>query len=573
MVSRNEDGIPVGKWLSNGVQSQPILVQLQTLNTTLFNQNPDVIFPPTTTTSRGVAGGHFDVDNFYGTNNNCSGVSGVGSKATGGRIDFTYSNNKTVSSFSITINGTNILTANNPGSKSKSGLESWGLANSSSADYNITVSSNRINISAKANGSAFNATTANMVVSGTGIASGDYSKTALIGGVNDSPPVSSVSGTQCDYVRHEHEYDDKYDKTGVNMLNASQSAYNLSNAIPSTSTNFKVLMMNQYLSPAVSLHIGNPAYSPSSSAGYVSVKNYQTSANLDITTVPTYNRNTIGSLAINMPVDAFSVKNWWGSTPADSRVGLHSVSPGCAWSGSGVDADMYQPVMPPANGTDGPGTVSSGTGARHNGVLTVQIIKDTTPASAVEENVASHPEYGYRVKHANFYDYVLVEYIFYWHHPRGMCYSTSGTSWSQTNNSGDAWNTAALMTGNGWTKAPPEDNAVSTANTAPAAGSTDPKLGVLGSTGTVASTTTTVVGNVTTTTITYTDSSRQTTTQTTNSNGTVTIVTTMYAADGTVTSTTTAIVANASGSVKTGGDERGLQARTGRISWHELIRN
>ncbi len=589
VVSRNEDGIPVGKWLSNGVQSQPILVQLQTLNTTLFNQNPDVIFPPTTTVSRGVAGGHFDVDNFYGVNNKCTNVTGAGVAASGGRIDFTYSGNKTVSNFSITINGTNILTANNPGSQSKSGLESWVLANSSSANYNITVSSSRINLSAKASGSAFNATTANIVVSGTGIASGDYSKTALTGGVAETPPISSSSSTSCTYVRHEHEYDDKYDKTGVNMLNASQSAYNLSNAIPSTSTNFKVLMMNQYLSPAVSLHIGNSAYSPSSSAGYISVKNYQASAVFDITTVPTYNRSTIGSLAINMPVDAFAVKNWWADTPADARVGLHSVSPGCTWSGSGVGADMYQPVTPPVNGTDGPGTAGTTTGARHNGVLTIQIIKDTTPASAVEENVAGRPEYGYRVKHANFYDYVLVEYIFYWHHPRNMCYSTSGTAWSQTNNSGDAWNTVALMAGNGWTKAPPEDNAVSTANTTPATGSTDPKIGVLGSTGTVASTTTTVVGNVTTTTIVYTDGTSQETVQTANADGTVTSVAKTYSAnraDGTAagavggaagggveTSSTTVIVANAAGSQLKGGDEKGTTARTGRISWHELIRN
>lgn len=570
VVSRNEDGIPVGKWMSYGVQSQPILVQLQTLNTTLFNANPDVIFPPTTTVSRGVAGGHFDVDNFYGVNNNCSNVTGAGSVASGGRIDFTYSGTKTISNFSITINGTNILTSNNPGSKSKSGLESWILANSSSADYDITVSSNRVNIRAKNKGSAYNATTANMVVSGTGIASGNYSKTAITGGADESPPISSSSSTYCDYVRHEHEYDDKYDKTGVNMLNASQPAYNLSNAIPSTSTNFKVLMMNQYLSPAVSLHIGNSSYNPSSSAGYISVKNYQASSGLDIATVPTYNRSTIGSLAINMPVDAFAVKDWWES--GDSRVGLHSVKPQCTWNGSGSYADMYHPVTPPANGTDGPATASN-TGARHNGVLTIQIVKDTTPASAIEENIAGRPEYGYRVKHANFYDYVLVEYIFYWHHPRDMCYETSGTAWDTVNNDGNAWNTPELMAGNGWTKAPPEDNAVSTASSTPAAGSTDPKLGVLGSTGTVASTTTNVVGNVTTTTITYTDGTRQTIVQTANNDGTVTIVTTLYAADNTVTSTTTSIVANASGSVKTGGDERGLQARTGRVSWHELIRD
>jgi Tfp pilus tip-associated adhesin PilY1 len=571
ITSPSEEGIPVGKWISLGVQSQPILVQLQTLNTTLINQNPDVIYPPVIAVARGVAGGHFDVDNFYGANNNCTGVNNAGTPASGGRIDFTYSGSKTVSNFSITINGTEILTSNNPGSKSRSGLETWVGANSSSADYYITISSSRINIRAKNNGAAYNATTANIVVSATGIASGDYSKQAITGGTDNSGgALSSVAGTNCDYVHHEHEYDDKYDKTGVNMLNASQSNYNLSKAIPDATTDFKVLMMNQYLSPAVSLHIGDASYNPASSVGYISIKNYQASAGLDLTTVPTYNRNTIGSLAINMPVDAFSIKSWWAT--GDPRAGLHSVSPGCTWDGSGVGADMYQAVTPPANGTDGPGVVAATTGARHNGALTVQIIKAATPASAVEENVTGRPEYGYRVKHANFYDYVLVEYIFYWHHPRNMCYSTSGTSWKQDNNDGDAWNTVALMTGTGWTKAPPEDIAVSSASSTPATGSTDPKLGILGSTGTVTSTTTTVSGNVTTTTIVYNDGTSTVIVQTANNNGTVTIETTQRLSTGVVASITTVTVANAAGSVKTGGDERGLIARTGRISWRELTK-
>ncbi|MBI4937841.1 MAG: hypothetical protein HY846_06425 [Nitrosomonadales bacterium] len=580
VVSRNEDGIPVGKWLSNGVQSQPILVQLQTLNTTLFNQNPDVIFPTTATTTRGVAGGHFDIDIFYGPTNNCSGVSGLGSKASGGRIDFTYSGNKTYTNFSITINGVSILTANNPGSQSKSGLESWVASHitaAAAANYNITTGSNRINISAKANGSAYNATTANMVVSGTGVAAGDYSKTAISGGTDDVIPYSSVSGTSCTRNVHHHEYDDIYDKTGLNMLNASDSSFNLSNAIASTSTNFKVLMMNQYLNPAVRLHIGNSSYSPSSSAGYISVKDYQTSAGLDIAAVPTYNRSTIGSLAVYTPVDALSVKDWWGN--GDSRSGLHPTSPQCAYTDDGAGADMYNPVIPPANGTNGAGTDGTTTGVRHNGALTVQIIRDTTPASAVEENVSGRPEYGYRVKHADFYTYVLAEYIIYWHHPRRICYGDGTNNWYNGSTGGNGlpslssgpWNTAELMVGTGWTKNAPEDTVTGTAEDAPDPGSTDPKIGTLGSTGTVASTTTVVAGNVTTT-ITYTDGTRQTIVQTVNNDGTVTIVTTQYAADNTVTGTTTDIVANASGSVKTGGDERGLQARTGRISWHELVR-
>jgi hypothetical protein len=36
---------------------------------------------------------------------------------------------------------------------------------------------------------------------------------------------------------------------------------------------------------------------------------------------------------------------------------------------------------------------------------------------------------------------------------------------------------------------------------------------------------------------------------------------------------TTVTLANAAGSVTTGGNERGLTARTGRISWRELVRH
>jgi hypothetical protein len=96
---------------------------------------------------------------------------------------------------------------------------------------------------------------------------------------------------------------------------------------------------------------------------------------------------------------------------------------------------------------------------------------------------------------------------------------------------------------------------------------TDPKIGDLSAGGgTVVSATTTVVGAVTTTTITYSNSQTATITRTENNDGSVTIVT--IDADGNRTEQT---IANKSGAVKTGGDERGLQARTGRISWRELV--
>lgn len=423
-------GIPVGRFISTGVMSQPILVQLASLNNTLFNQNPNIDVPiPVLPTGGGpgVAGGHFDEDVYY-------------------------------TSLSCTSN--------------------------------------------------------------------------------------------CQSTNHVHQYDDKYDVTGVNMLNPSNAVHKLSNAIASTATEFKVIAQNQYLSPAVKIHIGKPSYIFDVDAGYVSIKGFVTSATLDVTALPTYTRDTIGSLAINMPTDALSSKDWWGNS--DVRAGLHPTVTGCVKkSDGGNDGNMYQPIDPPVNGVNGPGTKgwsgtttpATATGARHNGALVIQIIKSTTPNSAIEMNVAGRPEYGWRVKSDSYGTYVLAEYTTFWHHPSNKCY-------------GDV----------GWTKTPVADNS-SSSLLPKAAGSTDPKLGDLNGTIGAECTTpvTTVTGNVTT--ITASCSGVDTTIVTTiNADGTKTIVTTKNGVS------TTQIVANPEGAVKTGGDERGVQARTGRLSWQQLLK-
>ena len=379
----------------------------------------------------------------------------------------------------------------------------------------------------------------------------------------------------CVYDTHFHQYDDIYDVTGVNMLNPSSTTLLLSNSIPSLNQNFKVLLQNQYLSPAVNLHIGDPTYIYNVNHGYVSAKNYATAASLDLATLQTYRRDPnavwpgaavtdaarlalpkpIGSLVVNMPLDALTPKDWWGN--GDIRVGLHPTKYSCVWQAAGTrDGNMYQPVIPPANGTDGPGvlgynastTPTTATGARHNGALVVQIIRDTTPNSAIEQNVSGRPEYGWRVKSALYSTYVLSEYAVYWHHPNAKCYGSSG-----------------------WTKVPATDDGASTPSTK-AAGSTDPKLGDLsagtgGAGGTIASVTTTVVGNVTTTVITYSDGTYATIVRTVNADGSVTIVTV-----DALNVRTVQTIANTDGSLKTGGDERARQAaRSGRISWRELV--
>jgi hypothetical protein len=596
ILTPSEQGIPVGKFISTGVQSQPLLVELKTLNTTLMNQNPDVIYPATTTVDRGVAGGHFDVDYFYPPTGVCNNLSGgTGSKAVGS-VKFTYANSSstaTVNSLRIVAPNGEVLYNGSPGKISPKNLDD-ALDGLSSASYTLSKNGNGNNstvlITAISPGVAYNGNiTVTMTVGGS--TSNGYTLTNLSGGADASNPVST-SSTQCSYSKHIHEYDDMYNKTGMNFLNPSSTAYLLSASIPSASTPFKVLMMNQYLNPAVQIHIGLSGYNPASAVGYVAVKNFQTASGLTVASLPTYTRDTIRSFALNMPVNAFSVYNWWGSDPDDRRVGLMPTSPQCVYYGkvsssggntSTNNADLYNPVIPDLanNPPTGAGSPGGNTGVRHNGAITLQIIKDTTPDSAIELNVASHPEYGYRVKSANFYSYVLAEYAMYWHHPSRVCFGDSSTPWYNGASGGNGyptassgvWNTTANMSGTGWTKAAKPDTKASTANATPAPNSTDPSIGALGTSGgNAASVTTTVNGNVTTTRITYTDGS-YTIIITTTDTGRTTIATTDYSSTGVAGTTSTVVVADAGGTTTTGGDERGTSTRTGRISWRELIGN
>lgn len=695
------DGISVGKFISIGLLSQPLLVQLVTLNDTLFNQNPDIVVPYPQL-NRGVEGGHFDVEIYYGPRVDATvatatidvGTTGQTSPfpATLGAITVNgipvvdaltqtdlrdgtaaATNAETIrgrmkSGFSATRDGTRITV------RAPAGVNYNGATFSIAAGTSLTPLVTEIRTAAvaptagqvritdtqrdnrrlsikcggtyvtgapgdlrspddvlsvrlddfftKVNGRTVNGYTTSCTKGGSpttsltctiaapaGVSacSGGFelsritasSNTGPSGGSNGSvtraqsghtdfkPALTvsafsgateaSVSGNtcsngtaRCSFRRHTHEYDDIFDRTGVNFLNASDSGYNLSNAIPSLTTEFKVIAQNQYLSPAAKLHIGNPAYDAFSPAGYIDFKNFQTGSTLDLATVPTYTRATIGSLVINLPTDAFSNKNWWGGVnglPSDVRDGLHPTEYGCVVVSASAtqDGNMYQPVNPPStvtatgNGTRGWSSTTTqltATGVRHNGALTLQIIKANTPNSAIEQSVPGRPEYGYRVKAGDFATYVIAEYAMF-HHTKhlGLCYGD--TAWTKTPVV-DTRTCGSTDTTTTKRCAVPET---------PAVNSADPKVGDLSAGGgTVVSATTTVVGAVTTTTITYSTSQTATITRTANDDGSVTIVT--VDADG---NRTTEQIANKAGSNKLGGDERGLQARTGRISWRELV--
>jgi hypothetical protein len=436
-LNTTSSGIPVSRFIDTGVTSQPILVQLATLNTTLYNQNPDVTIPATSNNT-GVAGGHFDVDIYY--------PSPVGSTT------WTY-------------------------------------------------------------------------------------KTA----------------------HHVHQYDKIYNVTGVNMLAASDIAFDINNPIPSTTTGFKILLQNQYLNPAVQINVGGQGYTP--------VKLFQgqaatTSELLNgawFDTAPIYTRSNISTLVFNMPVTAFQPQDWWTLAGGDStiyaagsvRVGLQPTQTNCVNAGSSTATDLYyQAVVPPSPlpTTNGPGTTSTtGVNAlRHNGALVIQLTKSNTTSAMIEEQIAGQPEYGWRVKAAYYNAQVLAEWTTFWHYTgNNYCFSTTG-----------------------WTDNPPLVTPQAVTGQTPAAGSSDPRGGYFGGSGSVVSTVTTVKNNVTTTVTTYSDGTTSSVTTTANSNGTITVTT--VAANG---STTTNTYANPSGTVVGGANETRNQVSTGAISWNELLHN
>lgn len=704
--------LPVGKFVSHGVSSHPLLIQLATLNTTLINQNPDVTVP-VPPVDLGVAGGHFDEDVYY----KASGDPGIcaGSSSGGASAIATITVGSTGSTFPATLGGIQVdgvtivpaLTTTTITNGSATTTNATTIKNLVTGGFTATVASNVITVSAPA-GSSYNGKTFTILAGTSAAGSPATTPTAgaltitdvtknksdvsvkcgstyvtgapgNISSINDNDlwdrlddlytkihgktvngytttcskvlasgktnrldcsiaapagpsncatftlsrisqstntgpsggsaatgydnlaPALTTSGlftggadgsftaTSCTSKSHTHQYDDKFDRTGVNMLNASVAALNLSNAIPSTSTQFKVLVQNQYLSPAVKLSIGDPNYIYSIDAGYVRLKDYATSAPLTsaaFAALPTYTRATVGSLAINMPVDAFTPKNWWGDgTP--NRVGLHPTVTGCVKSSkSGTVLNMFQPVIPPANGTNGPGTNSTDTtGVRHNGALVVQVIKAETPYSAIEESVSGRPEYGWRVKSANFESYVLAEWTTFWHHTTlNKCYGDSG-----------------------WKYDPGTEDSSSAPST-PASGATDPKLGAFGASqggvDTVTTTTGTAVLTVTATGVTITVTTTAGVTVTGTATGTMgaaalgtksvstkitrinylsgawTEIHTASNGDGSSTliiinsdgSTETYVIPDKEGNITTGGDEKGSQSKTGRISWTELFR-
>ncbi len=421
--------IPVSKYLGSGVFSQPLLVKADGFSTTLYAFHPDLPVTdgvPTPPDDPGVSGGHFDFDiYYYGGDVTETIITPTQSSATGTICKKTSDVEKEYDAIADKIcvdnatipSGYSYLTDYITGSICKDNQDTKKI------EYNQTVTCNMI--------------TSQEVTSST------YLKQ-----------------------QHEHEYDDKYDVTGVNMLNASVVDFNLPNALSDATTPFRILVMNQYLNPAATLSVGG--------AEYESVKTYgglasETNAETLLQGLKEYTREDIDTLIYNLPIDAFKSRDWWGDGGI-LRAGLIPTQTDCV---NRVNAN---------GSVETPGPNDE----RFNGALTLQIISADTPASALELNGPS-VSYGGRVRQEDFTTYVLAEYTSFWHHPNTFCYGETG-----------------------WVADPPEDFTSSDHDQIAADGSADPKDGVFGAGLAIIGieVIVSIDGLVTTTTTTYSDNTQ-----------------------------------------------------------------
>ena len=494
---------PVGRNMGGGRRSQLTALDAGTFNVyqSNYDKNIDVAVP--TVNDPGVAGGHFDYDIYYYQ---------PGSSTT---QNVSYGNEET-NSVPLCAKTTNV---NN--------------------EFNAVSPTYCTSAYGFSSGYSFMTTHTIGALCGTKKAGTNLQTVGCM-----RYTTNTVGGTYSNF-KHTHQYDDKYDVTGVNMLNASDPAFNLVNAMSSTSTPFKILVMNQFLNPAAMVSIGSGTFP----ANQVSVKTYnglasQTDPIALIGSLPIYTRANVTNFIFNLPLNAFSSKDWWG-TGGDGlqRAGLIPTQTGCVHSVDSAGNFLHPGIN----------------GERANGALTFQLIKDTTPASALELNHnGGDVRYGWRVKASVFTSYVLAEYTTFWHHQNGKCYDSVG-----------------------WIPNPPQDTGAGNSSVASRApGSADPVGGVngLGGSGgsgsagggtgiasaTIVSQTADKLGNVTTTfsdgtvTIDYIDGS----TKITLSDGTV-----LWRIPGIETGG----VVNTSGGINLGGVTTPPEI-LGRINWREVRR-
>lgn len=534
---------PVGRNMGGGVRSQLIALSAAGYDVYQSNYDRNGSPPPvtsTTTGSRGVSGGHFDFDIYCYTNCKTTTGATAGKYYTGTDAKNVYYTHVHEYDDIYDVTGVDML---NP---------SQSLDKLSRVKVNSTTTSSSTSTSTTGPTDVKGVTTTLSTTPVTGLTStSDPSNTPPPPSYTYTTPTpvpgfpaTTVSGssttvtTKTEYVTTKisqtnitnvvrtgprgariYTYNanlktERWTTTTTTSVTTTTTTTTTTTAIPlPTTTAFKVLIANQAYSPAAKISIGG--------AAYVNAYGYQSASGLTVASIPTYTLANVGTLKFNLPLDAFKAKDWGTGIV---RAGLHPIKWSCAVS----------------DAKDGP------LGEWRNGALTIQVVDASVTDSDIQLNVAGHPELGYRLKSTSMASKMIAEYTTFWHHPNDKC-----------------------MADTDWTMAPPEDTSTPDAVAAtPATGSTDPKDGVFGVSGTVGG-----------------SSPGTVTTNVTNTDGSVTttVAVTVTNADGTTTTTTTSTTTGTTSGIETGGavnssgginsdgtDTRTQTSAVGRINWREL---
>lgn len=231
---------------------------------------------------------------------------------------------------------------------------------------------------------------------------------------------SRISKDSCTNL-HVHEYDDKFGVVGVNLVNASNSGFNLRNAISRADTRFKILVSNPLWSPAAALVIGPdiaaPAWQlPLSPEGFVAA----TPGGEALVFTRQELEAAPRRFMFVLPLDAFSDRDWGTGVV---RTGLMPTQTSC----------MQANANP--------------TGAFMDGAFTVQIVDHNTSASEVLAIPAANGG-GFRLQDTNgARNRLLAQYSTFEHHPNDRCRFTSGFTFTPPANNSPPGDTETRASG------------------------------------------------------------------------------------------------------------------------------
>lgn len=240
-------------------------------------------------------------------------------------------------------------------------------------------------------------------------------------------PKETITKANCAGQEHVHEYDDKFNVVGVNMLNPSDPGFMLSRALPSTtSPGFKILLANTRWSPAATMVIGDTISGeawkiPVSPEGFVA----ETPGGPAKVFA---NRAALNKFIFVLPLSALGGRDWG---TGQVRAGLIPTTTGC--------------VQDNANPS----------GAWMDGAFTIQVVAASANGGDVQPNTsslyqASDPPGGFRLRDTNgARNKLIAQYTAFWH--EGLC-----------------------RTQGGWSMAPPIDPSSAGTGSSPA-GTDDPK--------------------------------------------------------------------------------------------------